>query len=84
MAAQATAFLEQANAVNALGQIVWDTSWVLTDKSLVGRALHTLIGYTDQPTALQLVMYLTTLAMIVVLMKLFAPTQTPKTQRTTT
>lgn len=83
MAAQATAFLEQANAVNALDQIVWDTSWILTDKSLVGRALHTLIGYTDQPTALQLVIYLTTLAMIVVLMKLFASTQPPKTLPTT-
>jgi high-affinity iron transporter len=75
MAAQATAFLEQANAVNALGQIVWDTSWILTDKSLAGRALHTLIGYTDQPTAMQLVIYLTTLAMIFVLMKTFAPVQ---------
>jgi high-affinity iron transporter len=75
MAAQAIAFLEQANAVNALGQIVWDTSWMLTDKSLAGRALHTLIGYTDQPTAMQLVIYLTTLAMIFVLMKTFAPAQ---------
>jgi high-affinity iron transporter len=84
MAAQATAFLEQANAVNALGQIVWDSSWILTDKSLVGRALHTLIGYNDQPTAMQLVIYLTTLAFIFVLMKLFAPTQTPKVQETTT
>jgi high-affinity iron transporter len=84
MAAQATAFLEQANAVTALGKIVWNSSWILTDKSLVGRALHTLIGYTDQPTALQLVIYLTTLAIIFVLMKLFAPTPPPKTQATTT
>ena len=75
MAAQATAFLEQANAINALGQTVWDTSWILTDKSLAGRALHTLIGYTDQPTAMQIVIYLTTLAMIFVLMKTFAPAQ---------
>jgi len=84
MAAQATAFLEQANAVTALGKIVWNSSRILTDKSLVGRALHTLIGYTDQPTALQLVIYLMTLAIIFVLMKLFAPTQTPKVQGTTT
>jgi high-affinity iron transporter len=84
MAAQATAFLEQANAVTALGNIIWNSSWILTDKSLVGRALHTLIGYTDQPTTLQLVTYLTTLAIIFVLIKLFAPTQAPKTQSTTT
>jgi high-affinity iron transporter len=84
MAAQATAFLEQANAVTALGNIIWNSSWILTDKSLVGRALRTLIGYTDQPTTLQLVTYLTTLAIIFVLIKLFAPTQAPKTQSTTT
>jgi high-affinity iron transporter len=83
MAAQATAFLEQANAVNALGHIVWDTSWILTDKSLIGRALHTLIGYTDQPTAMQLIIYLTTLAIIFVLMKRFAPAQRQKALVTT-
>jgi high-affinity iron transporter len=78
MAAQSIAFLEQANVVNALGTIVWNTSWALTDKSIVGRALHTLVGYTDQPTALQLVTYLTTLAMIFGLMKLFAPARAHK------
>jgi high-affinity iron transporter len=83
MAAQATAFLEQANALNALDQIVWDTSWILTEKSLVGRALHTLIGYTDQPTAMQLVIYVATLATIFVLMRLFAPTQRRKALPTT-
>ena len=72
MAAQATAFLEQANIVTVLGQIVWDTSDYLTDKSLVGRALHTMIGYTDQPTVIQLVVYLATLRLIFLLMRLFA------------
>ena len=69
MAAQATAFLEQANAVTALGTIVWDSSWLLSDSSLVGRALHTLIGYSDQPTQMQLLVYLTTLVVICMLMR---------------
>lgn len=84
MAAQATAFLEQANAVTALGHIVWNSSWILTDKSLVGRALHTLIGYTDQPTTMQLLVYMTTLAITFVLMKLLAPMPAPKSQGTPT
>lgn len=83
MAAQATAFLEQANVVTALGGVVWDTSWILTDRSLAGRALHTLIGYTDQPTAMQLAIYLVTLAIIFVFMKLFGPAKSPNTQQTT-
>ena len=73
MAAQAVGFLEQANAVAALGQTVWDSSDILSDKSLVGRALHTLVGYTDRPTAMQLVVYLVTLAGIVALTRLFGP-----------
>jgi high-affinity iron transporter len=75
MAAQAIAFLEQANLVTALDSIVWDTSWILSETSIVGRALHTLVGYSDQPTGMQLVVYLITLAITFALMKLFAPPQ---------
>ncbi len=81
MAAQAIAFLEQADIVTALDQTVWNTSWILSDSSFLGRALHTLIGYVDQPTAMQLVVYVATLGTIVLLMKLFAapPRQRPRT-----
>jgi high-affinity iron transporter len=75
MAAQAIAFLEQANILTALDETVWDTSWILSDSSYLGRALHTLIGYVDQPTAMQLIVYAATLAIIVALMRLFAPPQ---------
>jgi high-affinity iron transporter len=44
MAAQAIAFLEQANVLTAFDETVWNTSWVLSDSSYLGRALHTLIG----------------------------------------
>jgi high-affinity iron transporter len=69
LAAQAVAFLQQGGAAEVLTAPVWDTSWLLSDDSIVGRLLHTLIGYTDQPTGAQLVVYLTTIAVIVVLMR---------------
>jgi high-affinity iron transporter len=72
MAAQAIAFLEQANILTALDETMWNTSWILSDSSFLGRALHTLVGYVDQPTAMQVVVYAATLGTIVVLMKLFA------------
>src|ERR1700728_2175116 len=80
MAAQAIAFLEQANILTALDQTVWDTSRILSEESVLGRALHTLIGYVDQPTGMQLIVYAATLAVITVLMKLFAasPAQRPR------
>lgn len=73
MAAQAVVFLEQANLLTALDATVWDTSWLLSDASIVGRALHTLIGYTERPTAMQLAVYIGVLAIMYVFMKLLAP-----------
>jgi high-affinity iron transporter len=51
---------------------VWDTSWILRDDSWLGRALHTLIGYVDQPTTMQLIVYAATLIIMAGLMKAFA------------
>jgi high-affinity iron transporter len=83
MASQATAFLEQANWLTALPDVVWDSGWLLSDASVLGRALHTLIGYTDQPTGMQLTVYLTILLATFVLMRLYgsAPVKpTPSAQ----
>jgi high-affinity iron transporter len=70
MAAQAVAFLEKANWLTAMSNIVWDSSWLLEESSIPGKALHTLIGYTDQPTAMQLIVYLAILLTTFVLMRL--------------
>ncbi|QIG49777.1 iron permease [Nordella sp. HKS 07] len=75
LAAQATFFLEQAGLVEFLGDAVWDTSAILSEKSLLGRVLHTLIGYSDQPSLLQLLVYLGTLLAIYLLTRAFSPSQ---------
>jgi high-affinity iron transporter len=73
MAAQAVLFLAQADVLTAFGTVVWDTSWILSDDSVLGRALHTLIGYSDRPTAMQVIVYVATLLATFGLMKAFAP-----------
>jgi high-affinity iron transporter len=70
MAAQAVAFLESANWLTSLDTVVWDSGWLLSDKSIAGRAMHTLIGYTDQPTEMQLLVYVAILLATIVLMRL--------------
>jgi high-affinity iron transporter len=50
--------------------VVWDSGWLLSDSSFLGRALHVLIGYTDQPTAMQLAVYVAILLTTFVLMRL--------------
>lgn len=77
MAAQAAAFLEKANWLTAMDTIVWESGWLLPDSSFLGRALQTLVGYTDQPTAMQLAVYLSILLVTFVLMRLYrAPAKT--------
>jgi len=78
MAAQAIAFLHQAGTITALSETVWDTSHLLSDGSIAGTTLHTLIGYTSQPTQLQLLVYVTTLAVIFTLMRLFGHAPAPQ------
>jgi high-affinity iron transporter len=78
MAAQAVRFLQSAGVVTALHTRLWDTSWLLSDSSILGRMLHVLVGYTDRPTGLQLLAYLATLATIVVLMRLVRAARQPK------
>jgi high-affinity iron transporter len=72
MAAQAVAFLERANWLTSLDTVVWDSGWLLSEASIPGRALHTLIGYTDQPTQMQLLVYLAVIAITGCLMRLTA------------
>ncbi|HUK58057.1 MAG TPA: FTR1 family protein [Stellaceae bacterium] len=70
LAAQAIAFIQQAGDAEILTAPVWNTSWLLADDSLLGRLLHTLIGYTDQPSGAQLSVYLATILVILALMRL--------------
>ncbi|MBV9249765.1 MAG: FTR1 family protein [Acetobacteraceae bacterium] len=69
LASQAVGFLVQADLLPALGESVWDTSAFLSDSSIVGRVLHTLVGYVAQPEGIQLIAFAATLLIIGVPMR---------------
>ena len=69
LAAQAAQFLSNAGVVDILGHTLWNSSGVIAENSLPGRVLHALVGYTDRPTALQALVYLTTVLAMVALMR---------------
>jgi len=70
MATQAVVFLQRANWLTPLDTVMWDSGWLVSESSIVGRALHTLVGYTDQPTGMQIVIYLAVILVTVMLMRL--------------
>jgi high-affinity iron transporter len=82
MAAQAVQFLDSAGTLTALDRTVWDTSWLLSEGSLVGKLLHTLIGYTERPSEMQLVVYVAVIFAMALLMRLARGTPAPRQQKT--
>jgi high-affinity iron transporter len=75
MASQGASFLVQAGMLPALSEQVWNTSAILESSSIVGRALHTLVGYDDRPAGIQLVFYAATILGMVFFTKLLAARQ---------
>jgi len=73
MAAQSVQFLNNAGIAVVLDRTVWDTSWLLSEGSIFGRLLHTLIGYTERPTELQLLTYIAILIVMWLLMRIARP-----------
>jgi high-affinity iron transporter len=77
MAAQSISFLEQAGVATVFNQTLWDSSAILSEKGIPGRVLHTLVGYADQPTLLQLIAYLAVIGVIVLSSRLIRPSPPP-------
>jgi high-affinity iron transporter len=71
LASQAAGFLIQADVLPAFGSRVWDSSALLSNGSLMGKTLHTLIGYDAQPAGMQLLFYAITASVIALGMKLW-------------
>ncbi len=78
MAAQAAGFLIQADLLPSWGAQVWNSAALLDEKSIGGRALHALVGYTDRPAGLQLVVYGMTLAALLLAGRAAAPQGAPR------
>ena len=82
MAGQAAVYLAKAGLAPTLGDEVWDTSWILADNSLLGRALHAIAGYSDRPMGLQVLTYAVVLALLIVLSRLVGGGQGPSAAST--
>ena len=85
LAASAAGFLEQAGVLPAIKPIMWDSSWLLNEQSIIGKLAHTLIGYQARPSGIAMLAWLVTFSMILLLMKIvnFVPRQNPEPKAVT-
>lgn len=83
LAGQMAKFLIQADVLPALATPLWDTTSVLSSKSLLGSILHVLVGYESAPSGMQILFYVGTLAAIVGCSALVKRNQTVQILKTT-
>jgi high-affinity iron transporter len=72
LASNAARFLVQADWLPAWGNQLWDSSSWLDNGTMVGQAMHVLIGYDARPSGMQLVFYAAVVALLVIGMRLTA------------
>lgn len=65
LAASGAGYLIQADLLPAWGNQLWDTSWLLTNNSIVGQAVHVLTGYEARPAGMQLVFWIVSFVVLV-------------------
>lgn len=73
LAAEAMRQLSNAGVINVMDRTLWDTSWLLSEDTWVGRVLHVLIGYIDRPNGIEVLAYLLTAGTIVLLANWASP-----------
>jgi high-affinity iron transporter len=64
LTAAAAGFLNQADVLPTLANPLWDSSWLLTDDAWLGRTLHALVGYSAQPTGMQVLFYVAVVGLL--------------------
>jgi high-affinity iron transporter len=69
--------LHGADLLPGWGEQIWDTSAILPDDSVAGRGLHALIGYSAQPSGIQLAAWCGTLLLLILLTQ-FADRSVPR------
>ncbi len=69
LSASAAGYLIQADWLPTLGNPLWDTSGLLSNSSLLGQALHVLVGYEARPAGMQLAFWIATFGALLIAMR---------------
>ena len=71
MVAQAFGYLTASGNVPEIIPIVWDTSKIVSEGSFLGKIMHVLVGYTDRPSGVQLLVYFMTIGGLIMALRIY-------------
>ena len=69
MASQAANNLVLVDMIPPIIDTLWDSSFILSDDSLMGEILHVMVGYDSQPSGMQMMVFVLTLGIVTWLYK---------------
>ncbi len=69
-AAEAAGILTSSGIVMVLSDQLWDSSWLISDRSIYGKCLNIIIGYIARPNGLQVLFYISTIILINLLIQI--------------
>ncbi|GAB4165919.1 MAG: FTR1 family protein [Rickettsiaceae bacterium] len=70
LAAEAAGIMTSAGIIELYSGQLWDTSWLIDNESIAGKILNVTIGYDSRPNGMQIIFYLLSIAITVVMMKI--------------
>lgn len=69
-AASAAGILTSSGFIMFLSDQLWDSSWLIADRSMTGKILHIVTGYIARPNGLQVIAYFSTILLINILIQI--------------
>ncbi|MFY9589836.1 FTR1 family iron permease [Rickettsia endosymbiont of Halotydeus destructor] len=69
-AANAAGILTSSGLITCLSDQLWDSSWLISDRSMTGNIIHIVTGYIARPNGLQVAAYFCTIILINILIKI--------------
>ena len=70
LAAEAAGALASAGIIEIFSDQLWDSSWLIEDRSTTGKLLKIIIGYNSRPNIIQMVFYLGTIGLNIILLNI--------------
>ncbi len=64
LASEAAGLLTSSGIITMFSEQVWDSSWLVDDKSILGDMLRVILGYNAKPNILQFMFYISTIVFI--------------------
>lgn len=72
LASQGANFLASVDILPEIVAPVWNSSWIISQESVIGQILNSLFGYIEAPSALQLIFYISVIILIRIGIKIFS------------